>query len=190
MNLKNLKVLITVKVDDEELKKLKDILQNNNFESLPGSILKIETSDSSEKSCPLQEVEITTEDINSQVAFGEFGIKTDNLRQELAKDLEDLNTGKKSPNEIRIKYGLLPVFGGNTRLITMEKSFWEVETGDSDLNIKTGEKIPTNTHIAFANSKKGEGFSLTQTSGKYIGTYISDSSISSTDPKSYKWRKI
>lgn len=55
-------------------------------------------------------------------------------------------------------------------------------------NIMEGKYI----HIAFADSKRGLNFTKDQParSYKYIGTYSSNSSISSTDPKDYSWKKL
>ena len=47
-------------------------------------------------------------------------------------------------------------------------------------------------HIAFADNKRGLNFTKDQPTRtyKYMGTYSSNSSVSSIDPKDYSWKKL
>lgn len=50
---------------------------------------------------------------------------------------------------------------------------------------------PVYIHIAYANSADGKtGFSLTDSNRLYVGQYVDNSAVNSTDPTKYKWSKI
>ncbi|WP_117168881.1 siphovirus ReqiPepy6 Gp37-like family protein [Paraliobacillus sediminis] len=62
---------------------------------------------------------------------------------------------------------------------------WALIKGD-----KGTDGLSAYTHIAYANSSTGNGFSIDPTSKQYIGMYTSNSETQSTDPSLYKWSLI